>query len=131
MLPAESLVAIKSRFEFSATAEPTGNLTMGRGRAYAGVGKAAVPIHVAIVENKIASGSLGVKECDKLASLFTVVASQKRGLVLYLDSAGARVSEGLAGFLIDHIRDDPLEFGFLHSLSQHVWTKVEFVIAKG
>lgn len=96
MLPAESLVAIKSRFEFSATAEPTGNLTMGRGRAYAGVGKAAVPIHVAIVENKIASGSLGVKECDKLASLFTVVAAQKRGLVLYLDSAGARVSEGLA-----------------------------------
>ena len=55
-----------------------------------------MPIFIAVIENKIASGSLGVKECDKLASLFKVVAAQQCGLVLYLDSAGARVSEGLA-----------------------------------
>ena len=96
MLSTECLAAVKSRFEFSPTGEPTGNLTIGRGRAYAGIGKPPVPIFIAVIENKIASGSLGVKECDKLASLFKVVAAQQCGLVLYLDSAGARVSEGLA-----------------------------------
>ncbi len=96
MRSTECLAAVISRFEFSPSGEATGNLTLGRGRAYAGVGKPPVPIFIALVENKIASGSLGVKECDKLASLFKVVAAQKSGLVLYLDSAGARVSEGLA-----------------------------------
>ena len=96
MRSTECLATVISRFEFSPSGEATGNLTLGRGRAYAGVGKPPVPIFIAIVENKIASGSLGVKECDKLASLFKVVAAQKSGLVLYLDSAGARVSEGLA-----------------------------------
>ena len=95
MLSTECLAAVKSRFEFSPTGGPTGNLTIGRGRAWAGIGKPPLPIFIAIVENKIASGSLGVKECDKLASLFKVVAAQKCGLVLYIDSAGARVSEGL------------------------------------
>ena len=96
MRSTECLAAVISRFEFSPSGEATGNLTLGRGRAYAGVGKPPVPIFIALVENKVASGSLGVKECDKLASLFKVVAAQKSGLVLYLDSAGARVSEGLA-----------------------------------
>ena len=96
MLSTECLAAVKSRFEFSPTGDATGNLTIGRGRAYAGIGKPPVPIFIAVIENKIASGSLGVKECDKLASLFKVVAAQQCGLVLYLDSAGARVSEGLA-----------------------------------
>ena len=66
-----------------------GNLTIGRGRLN------EVAVHIAVVENKIASGSLGVKECDKLTSLFRIVATQKTPLLLYLDSAGARVSEGL------------------------------------
>ncbi len=95
MLSAECLAVFKSRYEFSATGEPTGNLTIGRGRMPAAVGKAAVSVLMAIIENKIASGSLGAKECDKLASLFKVVAAQKSGLVIYIDSAGARVSEGL------------------------------------
>src|SRR6185503_5292454 len=34
-------------------------------------------------------------------------------------------------FLFDYIRDHPLEFRFLHSLSQYLWTKIEFVIAEG
>ena len=96
MFSTECLAAVKSRFEFSPTGDATGNLTIGRGRAWAGIGKPPLPIFIAIVENKIASGSLGVKECDKLASLFKVVAAQKSGLVLYIDSAGARLSEGLA-----------------------------------
>ena len=72
-----------------------GNLTIGRGHASVGKGTARVPVYVAIIENKIASGSLGVRECDKLASLFKVVAAQKSALVVYIDSAGARMSEGL------------------------------------
>ena len=95
MLSTESLSTVKSRYEFSPVGDVVGNLTVGRGRAPAGVGSLPIPVFVAIIENKIASGSLGVKECDKLASLFKIVAAQKSGLVLYIDSAGARVSEGL------------------------------------
>jgi hypothetical protein len=49
----------------------------------------------AFVENRAASGSLGVKESQKLAALFRVAAGGKSPLVLFLDSAGAKVSEGL------------------------------------
>ena len=93
MLSAECLSTVKSHFEFSQVGETTGNLAIGRGTTVAG--EATAPVFVAIIENKIASGSLGVKECEKLASLFKVVEAQKRGLILYIDSAGARVSEGL------------------------------------
>ena len=86
---------VKSRFDFSPVGESAGNLTVGRGRASSGAGEAAIPVFVAIIENKIASGSLGVKECDKLASLFKIIEAQKSSLVLYIDSAGARVSAGL------------------------------------
>ena len=96
MLSTECLAAVKSRFEFSPVGEAVGNLTVGRGRASAGAGEVSMPVFIAVIENKIASGSLGVKECDKLASLFKIVAAQRSGLVLYVDSAGARVSEGLA-----------------------------------
>ncbi len=95
MLANDCLAGVKSHFGFVPVGEATGNLTIGRGRALAGTGRAHVPVFIAIIENKIASGSLGVKECDKLASLFKVVAAQKIGLILYLDSAGARISEGL------------------------------------
>ena len=96
MLSTECLAAVKSRFAFSPVGDATGNLTIGRGQQPVEDGQASVPVFIAIIENKIASGSLGVKECDKLASLFKVVATQKMRLVLYIDSAGARVSEGLA-----------------------------------
>lgn len=89
MLPQESLAHLKSTFHVLPIGEPVGNLTIGRGRVDA---QAA---HVAIVENRIASGALGARECDKLASLFKIVAAQKSPLILYLDSAGAKVSEGL------------------------------------
>ncbi len=85
----EMLAALKAETGFSALGEAVGNLTLGRGRLN------GAAVHIALVENKIASGSLGAKECDKLASLFRIVAAQKTPLLLYLDSAGARVSEGL------------------------------------
>ena len=90
MLAPETLQQLKALAAFQASGEPVGNLSIGRG-----IWKGA-PVHVALVENRIASGSLGVKECDKLASLFKVVAAQKVPLLAYLDSAGARVSEGLS-----------------------------------
>jgi len=85
----DTLNQLKTETGFSPLGDATGNLTIGRGRLN------EVAVHIAVVENKIASGSLGVKECDKLTSLFRIVATQKTPLLLYLDSAGARVSEGL------------------------------------
>ena len=75
---------------FAAIGPATGNLTIGRGALD---GQA---LHVAIVENRIASGSIGVAEAGKLASLFKLAAIERSPLVVCLDSAGARVSEGLA-----------------------------------
>ncbi len=89
MLAHESLAQLKKLIEFQPIGEPAGNLTLGRGRLRGS------PVHVAIVENKIASGALGVKESDKLASLFKVVGAQKTPLLIYIDSAGAKMSEGL------------------------------------
>ncbi len=79
----------KAAVEFSPQGESVGNLTIGRGVVD---GK---PAYVAVIENKIASGAIGVGECDKLASLFKVIETTRAPLVFYIDSAGARVSEGL------------------------------------
>jgi len=79
----------KNAVQFQPQGEPKGNLTLGRGMVD---GK---PVHIAIIENKLTSGAIGVAECDKLASLFRVVAAQRQPVVLFIDSAGARVSEGL------------------------------------
>ena len=89
MTPTETLQLLKSTTGFTPLGEATGNLTLGRGTLN------ERPVHIALVENKIASGSIGVRECDKLASLFRIVGAQKTPLLLYLDCAGARVSEGL------------------------------------
>lgn len=69
--------------------ERAGNLSWGRatfeGRA----------VRVVLIENRIASGSLGRLECDRLAKLFAIATHERVPLVLGIDSAGARVSEGL------------------------------------
>jgi hypothetical protein len=70
--------------------EPAGNVTIARGSLD---GK---PVHVALVENRTASGAIGVREAERLGSLFRVAALERAPVVLYLDSAGAKVSEGLA-----------------------------------
>ncbi len=89
MLAHQTLSHLKTESGFQPIGEPVGNLTLGRGRLQ------DATVHLAIIENRIASGSLGARESDRLASLFKVVAAQKSPLLMYIDSAGARVSEGL------------------------------------
>lgn len=83
------LEPLKKAVGFTPFGDVVGNLTLGRGK----LGDTAV--QVALVENKIASGSLGIMECNKLAQLFRLAAKDTKPLILYLDSAGARVSQGL------------------------------------
>jgi hypothetical protein len=85
----EALPIFKQHLSFEPIGAPTGNLTLGKGRVN---GTNAM---VAIVESRIASGALGVAECDKLTSAFKIAATTKQPLFLWLDSAGAKVSEGL------------------------------------
>jgi acetyl-CoA carboxylase beta subunit len=50
---------------------------------------------VALIENRVASGAVGCAEGERLAELFAAAAGDKTSLVLFIDSAGAKVSEGL------------------------------------
>ena len=88
-IPPQLAAALKDAVAFQPTGDPAGNVTLGRGS----LERRAV--HVALVENRTASGSIGARESEKLATLFTIVAAEKSGLVMFLDSAGAKVSEGL------------------------------------
>jgi hypothetical protein len=83
------LEALKAAIAFEPIGAPAGNLAIGRG---AFEGRA---LHAALIENRAASGSLGAIESQRLAALFRIVARERSGLVLFLDSAGAKVSEGL------------------------------------
>lgn len=80
---------LKRRHHFYQTDDPIGNLILGRGYLW------GASARLAIIENRIASGSLGVDECDALARLFTEIAATGESLILFFDCAGARVSEGL------------------------------------
>ena len=82
--------ALVGAVAFEPQGDAAGNLIAGRGRWN---GQA---LRVAFVDNRIASGSLGALECQRLGALFSVASRERVPLVLYLDSAGARVSEGLA-----------------------------------
>lgn len=86
---ASLLEALKGAVGFEPAAERVGNLTLGAGTLD---GRA---VRVALVESFIASGSLGQAECERLAAMFAKCAEDRASLVLYVDSAGARVSEGL------------------------------------
>jgi len=70
--------------------EPAGNVTIARGTL------AGRPVHAALVESRFASGAIGTREAERLGALFRVAAIERSPLVLFLDSAGAKVSEGLA-----------------------------------
>ena len=83
------LDSFKQAVSFAPQGVSVGNLSIGRGVVE------GRPTFVAIIESRIASGAIGKAECDKLTSLFIVVAAQRAALVLFIDSAGARVSEGL------------------------------------
>ena len=83
------LEALRTAVGFEPLGSPAGNLTLGKGQLD------GRPLRIALVENRIASGSIGKAEVAKLVPLFAIAAREKSPLVLYLDSAGARVSEGL------------------------------------
>jgi hypothetical protein len=83
------LDALRAAVSFQPMGERAGNLTLGRGVFD---GRA---VRVALVENLIASGSIGAVEAERLGALFRITTRERAPLVIYLDSAGARVSEGL------------------------------------
>ncbi|MGZ5086998.1 MAG: carboxyl transferase domain-containing protein [Usitatibacter sp.] len=83
------LDALRSAIAFSPVGESAGNLSIGRGTLDGRL------VHAALVENRGSSGALGALECARLAALFRIVTVQRAPLVLFLDSAGAKVSEGL------------------------------------
>lgn len=85
----EALEAWRRQSAFVATGPAAGNLTLGKVRVDGRDGLGAV------IEPRLASGALGVVECEKLASAFKVTAATRQPLLLWIDSAGARVSEGL------------------------------------
>ena len=83
------LEALRSAIAFEPLGERAGNLLVGRGTLD---GRA---LRVAMVENRAASGALGGVECERLGALFRVAQAEGSPVVLHLDSAGAKVSEGL------------------------------------
>lgn len=83
------LEALQAALGFEAMGAPAANLTIGKGVLD------GRPIRVALVKNRVASGSIGKAEVGKLVPFFAIAAREKSPVVLYLDSAGARVSEGL------------------------------------
>ena len=74
---------------FEAKEPRVGNLAWGEGRLDGRT------VRVARIENRIASGAIGRLEAERLIALLRVTAAERSPLVLFLDSAGARVSEGL------------------------------------
>lgn len=83
------LTALKATHQFQQTDAPRGNLTLGRAVLW------GAPARVAIIESRIAAGSLGVMECTALEQLFLACHRSGESLIFFLDCAGARVSEGL------------------------------------
>jgi len=81
--------ALVAAIGFAQQGERAGNVTAGRGVLG---GKA---LRVALVENRFASGAIGADEAERLIALFKVAALEHAPVVLHLDSAGAKVSEGL------------------------------------
>ena len=81
--------ALRETLAFQPQGARAGNLTVGRGVLD---GRA---VRVALVESRFASGAIGALEAGRLVALFKVAALEHAPLVVYLDSAGAKVSEGL------------------------------------
>ncbi len=89
-IPIDLHEALAAELELQPAGDSAGNVTIARGSFE---GRA---VRVALVQNRTASGSIGVVEAERLGAIFRVVAVERSPLVLFLDSAGAKVSEGLA-----------------------------------
>jgi malonate decarboxylase beta subunit len=87
--PAQLVEALKAAIAFEPHKDRVANLGWGKGTLD------GRPVRLALVENRFASGSIGKGEADRLGALFKVAAREKVPVILYLDSAGAKISEGL------------------------------------
>lgn len=81
--------AVLDAVGFAAEGAPAGNVTLGRGTLD---GRA---LHVALIENRLASGAIGTIEAAKLGAVLKVAAAGRSPVLVCIDSAGAKVSEGL------------------------------------
>ena len=88
--PSPLLAALTQALAFQPAGTRAGNVSAGRGTLD---GRS---VYVALVENRIASGAIGPVEAKRLGALLQIVARERAPLVLFLDSAGAKISEGLA-----------------------------------
>lgn len=88
--PTSILDALSAALAIEVLGERSGNVTVGRGRFEGNA------LRVGLVQNHAASGAIGVVEAERLAALLRVAIAERSPLVLFLDSAGAKVSEGLA-----------------------------------
>ena len=88
--PANPLLeALRQAIGFEPIGDPVGNATVGRGNFRGSA------VHAALIESRTASGSIGDAEATRLGALLRIVARERTPLVLFIDSAGAKVSEGL------------------------------------
>ena len=87
--PASIEQALAAALHAQTVGQAAGNVTVARGTLD---GRA---VHLARVENRFASGAIGHAEAERLAAVFRVAGLERSPLVLFLDSAGAKVSEGL------------------------------------
>jgi hypothetical protein len=53
------------------------------------------PVHVALIENRVASGAIGTLEAASLGAVLNAAAADRTPVLVCIDSAGAKVSEGL------------------------------------
>ena len=87
--PAQLREALASALDLQTVGAPAGNVAVARGSLDGRT------VHAALVENRSASGSIGEAEAERLSAILRMAAIEGTPLVLYLDSAGAKVSEGL------------------------------------
>jgi hypothetical protein len=81
--------AVLDAVGFAAEGAPAGNVTLGRGMLD------GRKLRVALIENRVASGAIGTVEAAKLGALLSVAAADGSPVLVCIDSAGAKVSEGL------------------------------------
>lgn len=81
--------AVLDAVGFAAEGAPAGNVTLGRGMLD------GRPVHVALIENRVASGSIGTVEAARLGAVLNAAAADRTPVLVCIDSAGAKVSEGL------------------------------------
>lgn len=81
--------AVLDAVGFAAEGAPAGNVTLGRGTLD------GRPVHVALIANRVASGAIGTLEAASLGAVLRAAAADRAPVLVCIDSAGAKVSEGL------------------------------------